>query len=96
MPLPIVIVWWLASVPSPIVTVPEAFVNLSSNFFAQVSFQVCSFWTVLATVSFSVLSAEPTVRSTFVVAGHGACGEDGERGQDGRDERLPGEGGVAH
>ena len=28
--------------------------------------------------------------------GHGACGEDGERGQDGRDERLPGEGGVAH
>ena len=30
------------------------------------------------------------------VAGHGACGEDGERGQDGRDERLPGEGGVAH
>lgn len=32
----------------------------------------------------------------FVVAGHGACGEDGERGQDGRDERLPGEGGVAH
>lgn len=30
------------------------------------------------------------------VAGHGACGEDGKRGQYGRDERLPGEGGVAH
>ena len=30
------------------------------------------------------------------IGGHGAGGEDGKRGQDGRDERLPGEGGVAH
>ena len=30
------------------------------------------------------------------IGGHGAGGEDGERGQYGRDERLPGEGGVAH
>lgn len=100
-PLPIVIVLWLASVPSSIVTVPEAFVNLSSNFLAQASSQVCSFWTVPATVLSVVLSAvtdgQLDIRFGFFgFAGHGACGEDGERGQDGRDERLPGEGGVAH
>ena len=67
-PLPIVIVLWLASVPSPIVTVPEAFVNLSSNFLAQASSQVCSFWTVPATVLSVVLSAVPMVSSTFVLA----------------------------
>ena len=68
MPLPIVIVLWLASVLSSIVTVPEAFVNLSSNFLAQASSQVCSFWTVPATVLSVVLSAVPMVSLTFVLA----------------------------
>ena len=67
-PLVIVMLLLASSLPSLIVTLPSAFVNLSLNFLAQDSFQVCSSVMVAETV----LSPVPTLSSRFTSS---ACTE---------------------
>ena len=62
----------ILSLPWPwplIVTLPSAFLKSLSNFWAQASFQVCSFWTVPATVCSVKFSAVPTVSVTSLLTG---------------------------